>query len=231
MTDFNRTPEAQGIFKEKRKPKGPIKFKLSLNEEQKEAKELILNTPITLVKGMAGSGKTLLACQIALDLVFRKELDKLIITRPTVAKEDIGFLPGDLKEKMDPWLAPIYANLYLLYDKTKIEKMIADGVIEIVPFAFMRGRTFPNSFIIVDECQNMTQGQTEMIIGRLGKGGKMVFCGDGAQIDLRSKKDSGISFFNILEARTNTVKTKTLKKNHRHESLEEILNIFEEYRN
>ena len=198
MTDFNRTPEAQEVFKEKRKPKGPIKFKLSLNEEQKEAKELILQTPITLVKGMAGSGKTLLACQIALDLVFRKELDKLIITRPTVSKEDIGFLPGGISEKMDPWLAPIYSNLYLLYDKVKIDKMITDGVIEIVPFAFMRGRTFPNSFIIVDECQNMTLSQTEMMIGRLGKGGKMVFCGDGAQIDLNSKRSSGISFFNIL---------------------------------
>ena len=121
MTDFNRTPEAQEVFKEKRKPKGPIKFKLSLNEEQKEAKELILQTPITLVKGMAGSGKTLLACQIALDLVFRKELDKLIITRPTVSKEDIGFLPGGISEKMDPWLAPIYSILYLLSDKVKID--------------------------------------------------------------------------------------------------------------
>jgi len=230
MTDFNRTPEAQEVFKEKRKPKGPIKFKLSLNEEQKEAKELILQTPITLVKGMAGSGKTLLACQIALDLVFRKELDKLIITRPTVSKEDIGFLPGGISEKMDPWLAPIYSNLYLLYDKVKIDKMIADGVIEIVPFAFMRGRTFPNSFIIVDECQNMTLSQTEMMIGRLGKGGKMVFCGDGAQIDLNSKRSSGISFFNILEARTSSVKIKSLKKNHRHEALEEILSIFEEHR-
>ena len=230
MTDFNRTPEAQEVFKEKRKPKGPIKFKLSLNEEQKEAKELILQTPITLIKGMAGSGKTLLACQIALDLVFRKELDKLIITRPTVSKEDIGFLPGGISEKMDPWLAPIYSNLYLLYDKVKIDKMITDGVIEIVPFAFMRGRTFPNSFIIVDECQNMTLSQTEMMIGRLGKGGKMVFCGDGAQIDLNSKRSSGISFFNILEARTPSVKIKSLKKNHRHEALEEILSIFEEHR-
>jgi len=86
MTDYNRTPEAQDVFKEKRKPKGPIKFKLSLNEEQKEAKDTILNTPVTLIKGMAGSGKTLLACQIALDLVFRKEMEKLIITRPTVTK-------------------------------------------------------------------------------------------------------------------------------------------------
>jgi len=230
MTDFNRSPEAQDTFKQKGKPKTPIKFKISLNEEQKEAKELILNTPITLIKGMAGSGKTLLACQIALDLVFRKDMDKLIITRPTVSKEDIGFLPGGIHEKMDPWLAPIYSNLYLLYDKEKIEKMVTEGLIEIVPFAFMRGRTFPNSFIIVDECQNMTVAQTEMMMGRLGKGGKMVFCGDGAQIDLKSKKDSGISFFPILEARTSNVKIKSLKKNHRHEALEEILNIFEEYR-
>ena len=230
MTDHNRSPEAQEVFKQKSKPKGPIKFKISLNEEQKEAKELILNTPITLVKGMAGSGKTLLACQIALDLVFRKEMDKLIITRPTVSKEDIGFLPGGIHEKMDPWLAPIYSNLHLLYEKDKIEKMVTDGIIEIVPFAFMRGRTFPNSFIIVDECQNMTNAQTEMMIGRLGKGGKMVFCGDGAQIDLKSKKDSGIAFFTILEAKTNSVKIKQLKKNHRHEAIEEILAIFEEYR-
>jgi phosphate starvation-inducible protein PhoH len=230
MTDFNRTPEAQEVFKTKTKPKGPIKFKIQLNEEQKETKELILNTPITLVKGMAGSGKTLLACQIALDLVFRREMDKLIITRPTISKEDIGFLPGGISEKMDPWLAPIYANLHLLYDKVKIDKMVADGIIEIVPFTFMRGRTFPNSFIIVDECQNMTLDQTEMMMGRLGKGGKMVFCGDGAQIDLKSKKSSGISFFTILEARTTTVKTKSLKKNHRHEALEEILNIFAEHR-
>ena len=105
------------VFQNKKKPKNPIKFKLELNEEQKEAKQTILENPVTLIKGMAGSGKTLVACQVALDLVFKKEMNKIIITRATVSKEDIGFLPGDLKEKMDPWLAPIYANLYLLYDK------------------------------------------------------------------------------------------------------------------
>jgi len=130
------------IFAEKRRPKNPIKFKMNLNEEQKTAKEIILQTPITLLKGMAGSGKTLLACQIALDMLFKKDTEKIVITRPTVAREEIGFLPGDIKEKLDPWLAPIYANLYLLYDKEKIDKMIAEGIIEIVPFAFMRGRTF-----------------------------------------------------------------------------------------
>ena len=104
------------VFREKRKPKGDIKFKLSLNEEQKEAKQVILDNPVVLLKGMAGSGKNLLACQIAFDMVFKREMEKIVITRPTVAKEDIGFLPGDLKEKMDPWLAPIYSNLYLLYE-------------------------------------------------------------------------------------------------------------------
>jgi phosphate starvation-inducible PhoH-like protein len=115
------------VFQNKKKPKNPIKFKLELNEEQKEAKQTILDNPVTLLKGMAGSGKTLLACQIALDLVFKRELDKIVITRPTVSKEDIGFLPGDLKEKMDPWLAPIYSNLYLLYDKEKIDKMVTEN--------------------------------------------------------------------------------------------------------
>lgn len=217
-------------FKEKRKPKGEIKFKLSLNEEQKEAKQIILDNPVVLLKGMAGSGKTLVACQVALDMVFKKEMDKIIITRPTVSKEEIGFLPGDLKEKMDPWLAPIYANLYLLYDKDKIDKMVQENQIEIVPFAFMRGRTFPNSFVIVDECQNITGPQTEMMLGRLGKGGKIVFCGDLAQVDLKSKKDSGIGFFPRLEERIKGVRIVTLKKNHRHEIVEDILKVYDEFR-
>jgi phosphate starvation-inducible PhoH-like protein len=218
------------VFKNKTKPKGPIKFKIELNSEQKEAKQIILDNPVTLVKGMAGSGKTLLACQIALDMVFKKEMDKIIITRPTVSKEEIGFLPGDLKEKMDPWLAPIYSNLYLLYDKEKIDKMVTEGQIEIVPFAFMRGRTFPKSFVIVDECQNITHSQTEMMLGRLGKEGKIVFCGDISQVDLKSKRESGIGFFDILDARVKGVRIISLKKNHRHEIVEEILKIYEEVR-
>jgi phosphate starvation-inducible PhoH-like protein len=218
------------IFIEKRKPKNPIRFKINLNEEQKEAKNTILENPITLLRGMAGSGKTLLACQIALDLLFRKDIEKIVITRPTVAREEIGFLPGDIKEKLDPWLSPIYANLYLLYDKEKIDKLIADGIIEIVPFAFMRGRTFPDSVVIVDECQNITHGQTELVLGRLGKGGKMIFCGDLSQVDLKSKKDSGIGFFNRLEENVKGVRVITLKTNHRHEIVESILKIYEDYR-
>jgi phosphate starvation-inducible PhoH-like protein len=218
------------IFAEKRRPKNPIKFKMNLNDEQKAAKETILQTPITLLKGMAGSGKTLLACQIALDMLFKKDTEKIVITRPTVAREEIGFLPGDIKEKLDPWLAPIYANLYLLYDKEKVDKMIADGTIEIVPFAFMRGRTFPNNVVIVDECQNITHAQTELVLGRLGKGGKMIFCGDLSQTDLKNKKDSGIGFFNRLEENIRGVKVITLKTNHRHEIVEPILKVYEDYR-
>jgi phosphate starvation-inducible PhoH-like protein len=230
MNDYNRTPEAQDVFKAKRKPKGPIKFKLTLNEEQKEAKKIILENPVVLLKGMAGSGKTLLACQIALDLYFQKEIEKIVITRPTVAKEDIGFLPGDLKEKMDPWLAPIYSNLYMLYSKEKIDQMIKDEELEIVPFAFMRGRTFVNSLVIVDECQNITHSQTELMLGRLGKNSKMIFCGDLSQTDLKNKKDSGIGFFVRLEENIKGVKIITLKNNHRHAIVEKILNVYSEYR-
>jgi phosphate starvation-inducible PhoH-like protein len=216
----------------KRKPQGPVKFAISLNEEQKQAKaEIMADTnAITLLRGQAGSGKTLLACQIALDMFFNRKIDKIIITRPVVAAaDDIGYLPGSMKEKMDPWLAPIYANLYMLYNKEAIDKMIENQDIEILPFAFVRGRTFVNAAVIVDECQNVNNTQTEMIIGRLGLNSKMLFCGDTSQIDLRHKKESGIDFFKILESRVSGVKVITLKQNHRHPIVPEILDIYKEY--
>jgi len=218
------------VFQQKRKPKQPIKFNLQLNEEQKQAKSLILEHPVVVMKGMAGSGKTLVAVQAALDLFFTKEIDKIIITRPTVAKEEIGFLPGDLKEKMDPWLAPIYHNLYMLYNKEKVDKELELGNIEIVPFAFMRGRTFVNSFVVVDEAQNVTQDQMETVLGRLGKGSKMVICGDVAQIDLKVKKDSGFSFLTKVAEGVEGVKIVNLLNNHRHEIVAPILKVYQDYR-
>lgn len=215
---------------EKRKPKNPIKFNISLNDEQKQAKAEILENTVTLIKGAAGSGKTLLACQIALDSFFNRQIEKIIITRPNVASADeIGFLPGSMKEKMDPWLAPIYANLYMLYSSTFIDKMVENQEIEILPFAFVRGRTFVNAMVIVDEAQNVNSTQTEMIIGRLGLDSKMIFCGDTAQIDLKNKKDSGIDFFKIIESRVPGVKVITLYKNHRHPIVPEILDVYKEY--
>jgi phosphate starvation-inducible PhoH-like protein len=218
------------VFTQKRKPKNPIKFQLQLNEEQKLAKALIVENPVVVLKGMAGSGKTLVAVQAALDMLFCKEVEKIIITRPTVAKEELGFLPGDLKEKMDPWLAPIYHNLYMLYGKDKVDKEIEYGNIEIVPFAFMRGRTFVNSFVIVDEAQNVTHDQMETVLGRLGKGSKMVICGDLAQIDLKVKKDTGFSFLTRIEEQVPGFKVFALLQNHRHEIVSPILKVYQDFR-
>lgn len=218
------------VFQAKRRPKNPIKFNISLNEEQKAAKEIILANPVTVLKGMAGSGKTLVAVQTALDLLFTKQVEKIIITRPTVAKEDIGFLPGDIKEKMDPWLAPIYHNLYLLYSKEKIDKEVEEGRIEILPFAFMRGRTFLNSFVVVDEAQNVTHTQMEMVLGRLGKGSWMTICGDLAQVDLKNKKETGFSFLSRVEEQVKGVRVVVLKQNHRHPIVEPILEVYQTFR-
>lgn len=218
------------VFQAKRRPKNPIKFNISLNNEQKAAKEIILENPVTILKGMAGSGKTLVAVQTALDLLFTKQVEKIIITRPTVAKEDIGFLPGDIKEKMDPWLAPIYHNLYLLYSKEKIDKEVEEGRIEILPFAFMRGRTFVNAFVIVDEAQNVTHTQMEMVLGRLGKGSWMAICGDLAQVDLKNKKETGFSFLSRVEEQVKGVRVVVLKQNHRHPIVEPILEVYQTFR-
>ena len=163
-------------------------------------------------------------------MFFTRQVEKIIITRPVVAAaDDIGYLPGGLKEKMDPWLAPIYANLYMLYNKETVDKMVESQDIEILPFAFVRGRTFVNAVVIVDEAQNVNGNQTEMIVGRLGLNSKMIFCGDTSQIDLRNKKESGIDFFKTLEARVPGVKVITLLKNHRHPIVPEILNVYKEY--
>lgn len=227
MSSKHHTDE---VFVQKRKLKKPIKFNIQLNEEQKQAKSLIIDNPAVVIKGMAGSGKTLIAVQAGLDMLFNKEVEKIIITRPTVSKEEIGFLPGDLREKMDPWLAPIYHNLYMLYSKEKIDKELEKGTIEIVPFAFMRGRTFTDSFVIVDEAQNVTHDQMETVLGRLGKGSKMVICGDIAQIDLKSKKDSGLSFLSRVEEHVKGFKIISLKSNHRHEIVSPILKVYETFR-
>jgi phosphate starvation-inducible PhoH-like protein len=214
------------IFKEKRKPKNPITFKLQLNEEQKQAKAKILDSTITLLAGAAGSGKTLLACQIGLERLFMREVEKVIITRPTVSKEEIGFLPGDLGQKMDPWVQPIYQNMFLLYDKVKVEELIKEGKIEIVPVSFMRGRTFVNSVVIVDEAQNVTLEQMEMIVTRIGKGSKMIICGDDAQVDLKQKRDSGFKFLYSAAKRIKNLEAISLKQNHRDPIVEELINLY-----
>ena len=231
MTDYNRSSEAQQTFKRKGRPKNPIKFKLTLNQEQKEAKKQILYNTVTVLKGKAGSGKSLLAAQVALDLLFTKEIEKVLITRPTVvAGQDIGYLPGGIDEKLAPFTAPVYENMHRLYDKVKIEKLIEEGKIEIVPVSFMRGRNFTDCLVVVDESQNLTDVQTELILTRICKGSKVIFCGDSAQIDLRNKKDSGFDFMIKHMIDVPSFNVVTLETNHRHEIVDPILEVYKSFR-
>ena len=209
----------------KKIPKGAIRFSLTLSDEQKEAKTQILKHSFNFVIGKAGSGKTLLAVQIALDMFFKRQFNKIIITRPTISTEDNGFLPGSEKEKMEPWLVPIRSNMRKVYNKPLIlDKMENEEQIELVSLAHFRGRTFDNYVVIIDEFQNLTRAQLAMVLGRLGKDSMMILCGDNQQIDL---KDSNYSAINEVAKiiNSNYVHKVILKDNHRHEALSEVLDL------
>ncbi len=209
----------------KRVPKNGVKFSITLSDEQKYAKSEILSHPFNFVLGKAGSGKTLLACQIALDRFFKREVNKIVITRPTIATEDNGFLPGSEAEKMEPWLVPIRSNMRKVYNKSELlTKMEMDESIELVSLTHFRGRTFDNCVCIVDEFQNLTKQQLSMVIGRLGKGSTMIFCGDSQQCDLKSKNDSAVHEVPKLRGSKHVHEIK-LTDNHRHEALDEVLNL------
>ena len=210
---------------EKRVPKGDIKFSITLSDEQKNAKAQILEHPFNFILGKAGSGKTLLAVQIALDLYFKRNINKIVITRPTVSNEDNGFLPGSLEEKMEPWLVPIRSNMRKVYNKSTIlEAMEKDENIELVSLTHFRGRTFENCICIIDEFQNLTKNQLAMVLGRLGKGSRMILTGDAQQIDLKFSNDSAVHDVAKLKE-SKFVYTVNLKDNHRHEALDEVLRL------
>ena len=214
---------------EKTAPKGDIKFSITLSEEQKKAKELILNAPYNFLLGNAGSGKTLLAVQVALDMYFKRRVNTIVITRPTISTEDNGFLPGSEKEKMEPWLVPIKSNMRKVYDKPDIlNKLEEQEAIELVSLTHFRGRTFDNCVCIVDEFQNLTKAQLQMCVGRLGKDSIMIFTGDPHQIDLKFKNESAIHEVPKLE-KSHWVNKVVLYDNHRHEALSEILKLLNEY--
>ena len=148
--------------------------------------------------GPAGTGKTLLAVQVAVKLFKEGDIDKIIVTRPAVSvDEDLGFLPGTLEQKMAPWTRPIFDVLREYFDARQIEGMIEEGIIEIAPLAYMRGRTFKNAFILADEMQNATPNQMKMLLTRLGEGSQMVVTGDLAQAD-RLKDNGLINFIELL---------------------------------
>jgi len=210
---------------EKSVPKGNIKFSITLSEEQKSAKQAMLHHPYNFIVGKAGSGKTLLACQVALDMFFKRMINKIIITRPTVSTEDNGFLPGSEKEKMEPWLVPIRSNMRKVYNKPLIlEKMERDETIELVSLAHFRGRTFENSVVIIDEFQNLTRAQLRMALGRLGKGSTMIFCGDSQQIDLKDKNYSSIVDVSKISDSPFVYK-RILTDNHRHPAIDSVFEM------
>lgn len=215
----------------KRKLKNPIKFLVQLNEEQKVAKQIIYDNKIIVIKGQAGSGKSLVAAQAALDLLFKKEVEKVILSRPAVnAGEELGFMPGDKDAKLAPYTATIFDQMYRLYSKEKVDKELMDGNIEVIPLAFMRGRNFTNCCVVVDEGQNITSRQMELLLGRICVGTKMIICGDNSQIDLKDTKQSG---FHFLCTNFNDVpgfKVVTLKTNHRDPIVEDILGVYNNFR-
>lgn len=208
----------------KKIPKTPIKFSINLNEEQRLAKEEILKNKVTFLKGKAGSGKSLLAVQTALDCLFKKQVDKIYITRPAVdAGESYGYLPGDKNSKMAPYTDAIYDNMYTAYNKEKVDKEIRDGRIVVVPIGHMRGSNFSNAVVIIDEAQNVTKPQMELILTRLCKGSKMIFVGDSSQIDLLNKKTSGFDMIADVLSKIDLISTIELKTNHRDPIVEDIL--------
>lgn len=198
-------------------------YLLKLNDPQKM---------IIFAIGPAGTGKTMLAVQWAIDQLKYGEADKIVITRPAVSvDEQHGFLPGDLNQKMEPWTKPIMDVFSENYEAREIENMIKEGVIEVSPLAYMRGRTFKKAVVIADEMQNATPSQMKMLLTRLGQGSKMVVTGDLQQAD-RPSNNGLLEFLNLFndfkENRYVDVCHFTLSDIERHEAVKEILAIYKD---
>ena len=181
--------------------KTPRKSVIARSEKQSDYIKALKENDIVMSLGPAGTGKSFLAVSVAVTLLLEKKIDRVILSRPAVeAGEKLGFLPGDMKEKVDPYLRPLYDALYELFGADKIDKKIESGEIEIAPLAFMRGRTLKNCFAILDEAQNATETQIKMFLTRIGENSKLVVNGDPSQIDLINKSHSGlIKSKNILK--------------------------------
>jgi len=173
--------------------KTPRKSVIARSEKQSDYIKALKENDIVMSLGPAGTGKSFLAVSVGVTLLMEKKIDRVILSRPAVeAGEKLGFLPGDMKEKVDPYLRPLYDALYELFGAAKIDKKIESGEIEIAPLAFMRGRTLKNSFAILDEAQNATETQIKMFLTRIGENSKLVVNGDPSQIDLLNKSHSGL---------------------------------------
>ena len=173
--------------------KTPKRSVIPRSKKQKEYVRALKTNQIIMSLGPAGTGKTYLAVAVALSMLLEKKVQRIILSRPAVeAGERLGFLPGDMKEKIDPYLRPLYDSLHDMFDYDKIQRKMETGEIEIAPLAFMRGRTLKNCFAILDEAQNATQTQIKMFLTRIGENSKLVVNGDPSQIDLQNKNQSGL---------------------------------------
>jgi len=196
-----KTPEESNVKSFKQLIKTPRKSVIARSEKQSDYIKALKENDIVMSLGPAGTGKSFLAVSVAVILLMEKKIDRVILSRPAVeAGEKLGFLPGDMKDKVDPYLRPLYDALYELFGTDKIDKKIETGEIEIAPLAFMRGRTLKNCFAILDEAQNATETQIKMFLTRIGENSKLVVNGDPSQIDLINKSQSGlIKSKNILK--------------------------------
>ena len=189
----NIETEESNIKSFKQLIKTPRKSVIARSEKQSDYIKALKENDIVISLGPAGTGKSFLAVSVAVTLLMEKKVDRVILSRPAVeAGEKLGFLPGDMKEKVDPYLRPLYDALYELFGVDKVDKKIESGEIEIAPLAFMRGRTLKNCFAILDEAQNATETQIKMFLTRIGENSKLVVNGDPSQIDLFNKSHSGL---------------------------------------
>lgn len=214
--------------KENRTRKKDIKYDIELNQEQKEAKSLIVNNQIVVITGVAGTGKSLVCAQVALDFLNRKQIEEIFVTRAAVeVGKSLGFLPGALGEKFDPYLEAFRDNLYKCHDKLTIDEIMKQGKVKSLPVQFVRGKTM-DDLLIIEEAQNFTKHEILALLTRLGKSGKIVINGDNEQKDTRESY-SGLSYAIELSKNIPEIKWIELKENHRSGLVGKILEY--EYKN
>jgi len=205
-----------------RERKNDIKYLIQLNDEQKEAKRLIRENQIVIITGRAGCGKSLVCAQVALDFIFKKEADNVFVTRATIeVGNSLGFLPGGLEEKFNPYLEAFQENLNKCYDKVKIEALVAEKKILAYPVQFIRGKTI-DDVLIVEEAQNLSKPQMLAILTRLGKTGKIIINGDMEQQDTKDSIN-GLAYAIEISKKIDEIQWIKLKQNHRSDIVGKIL--------
>ena len=209
--------------KQKKVLKNEIKYAIVLNDEQKEVKRLIRENQIVVITGRAGCGKSLVSAQVALDFLFKKEYEQILVTRAAVeVGQSLGFLPGSLDEKFNPYLEAFQENLMKCYDKVKVEEIISSKKVNALPVQFIRGKTI-DDVLVVEEAQNLTKAEMLAILTRLGKSGKIIINGDLEQTDIRESGDNGLRYVIELSKKIPEIQYIKLKHNHRSDLVGKIL--------